>query len=149
MDPEISRALFNEQLEEARSSELPHILGWEFLETTYPLLVVRILHPSGETRNFQLNFEAFDRLPPSITLVDSSFKLILDTTQLPEGGPHFFRFHNEMKSRPSLCYDFSAEYYQWWHPGSEEQWQGRRKDPNYRMLGILNRLSTIYAQSNG
>jgi hypothetical protein len=146
VDAVISQELFAEQLEEAQRSELPQIYGWEFLNASHPNLLVRMKHPKGGCRIFLLDFSRFDDHPPSVKLVDESGVPVLDAAALPKGGPHFFRYHTPTSPYPSLCYDFAAEYYDWWHSGSTAVWHGKRNSSEYRMLGILNQLHQLYRQ---
>jgi hypothetical protein len=149
MDPEISRMLFDDQLKEVRNSELPSILGWEFLKAEYPEIVVRLRHRHGTARNFLLEFSRYNQLPPSISLVDDDYKPILDITKLPTEGQHFFRYNVEHSPRPSICYEFAAEYYEWWHPGSEAVWHSYRANKDFQILGIIQKLYDLYNKTNG
>jgi len=149
VDTVVSQELFEEQLNEVRRSDLPSCLGWEFLEASYPRLRVRMKHPRGGNWEFSLDFSRFDDFPPSIALTGSDGRPILDAAQLPEGGPHFFRYQSAGSPRPSLCYEFAAEYYDWWHQGSINVWHSLRNRLEYRMLGILHQLYQLYRQTNG
>jgi hypothetical protein len=149
MDPVISQELFREQVEEVRQSELLSILGWTVVRAEYPELIVRMAHPKGGSRCFLLDCRRFDELPPYIKLVDDEGRPILDAAALPQGGPHFFRYHNETSPYPSMCYEFTAEYHEWWHRGSLDVWHSRRNQPDYRLLGILNQLYQLYRQTDG
>jgi hypothetical protein len=149
MDPIISRELFTKQVEEVRQSELLSILGWTVARSEYPELIVNMTHPNVSSRSFLLDCRRFDELPPYIKLIDSIGMPILDADALPQGGPHFFRYHNSTSPYPSMCYEFAAEYYDWWHTGSLDGWHSRRGEPDYRLLGILNQLYQLYRQTNG
>jgi hypothetical protein len=149
MDPVISRELFADQVEEVRQSELLSILGWEVVRAEYPELIITMAHPTGRSRNFLLDCSRFDELPPYTKLVDSSGTPILDAEALPQGGPHFFRYQTQTSPYPSMCYEFTAEYYEWWHTGSLDGWHSRRDKPEYRLLGILTQLYQVYRQTNG
>ena len=149
MDSVVSQELFAEQLEEVRQSELPLINHWELLRVTYPTVLTRMTHPRGATRDFLLDFRRYDDFPPSIKLVDESSAPILDATKLPQGGPHFFRYNAPASPYPSMCYDFTSEYYDWWHAGSTSVWHSKRGAAEYRALGILNQLYQLYKQTNG
>jgi hypothetical protein len=149
MDPVISQELFTEQVEEVRQSELLSILGWKVIRAEYPVLIVTMTHPNGSSRNFLLDCSRFDELPPYIKLVGSAGNPILDAASLPQGGPHFFRYNTPTSPYPSMCYEFTAEYYEWWHTGSLDAWHSRRDKADYRILGILNQLYQLYRQTNG
>jgi|GEM_PF-2172613 len=149
MDPIISQELFTEQVEEVRQSELLSILGWTVARSEYPELIVNMTHPNGSSRSFLLDCRRFDELPPYIKLLDIKGMPILDADALPQGGPHFFRYHNSSSPYPSMCYEFAAEYYDWWHTGSLDGWHSRRDKSDYRILGILNQLYQLYRQTNG
>jgi hypothetical protein len=149
MDPVISKELFRQQAEEVRQSELLPILGWSVVRAEYPELIVRMAHPKGNSRYFLLDCLRFDELPPYTKLVDDEGKPVLDRAVLPESGPHFFRYHNDTSPYPSMCYEFTAEYYEWWHPGSLDGWHSRRDRPDYQLLGILNQIYQLYKQTNG
>lgn len=149
MDPVISQELFAEQVEEVRQSELLSMLGWTVLRAEHPELMVSMIHPNGRCRNFLLDCTRFDELPPSIKLVGNEGTPIVDAAALPVGEPHFFRYNNPSNPYPSMCYEFTAEYYDWWHAGSVEVWHSRRGRPDYRILGILNQLYQLYRQTNG
>jgi hypothetical protein len=149
VDKVISQELFTEQLEEVRSSELPSIYGWDLLGGNYPELQVRMSHPGREGRDFLLEFSRFDDYPPSIKLIYENGVPLLDAKMLPQGGPHFFRYNAPTNPYPSMCYDFTSEYYDWWHAGSISVWQSKRNTAEFRMLGILNQLYQLYRQTNG
>jgi hypothetical protein len=149
VDAVVSQELFAEQLEEIRQSELPSINHWELLRVIYPIALVRMRHPSGASRNFLLDFSRYDDFPPSIKLVDESDVTVLDAAKLPQGGPHFFRYNAPTSLYPSMCYDFTAEYYDWWHADSNSVWHSKRGGVEYRALGILNQLYQLYRQTNG
>lgn len=149
MDPVISQELFTDQVEEVRTAELLSILGWTIMRAEYPELIVNMAHPKRSSRNFLLDCRRFDELPPYIKLVDNAGKPILDAAKLPQGDPHFFRYHTPSSPYPSMCYEFTAEYYEWWHTGSLDGWHSRRDKPDYRLIGILNQLYQLYRQTNG
>ena len=149
MDLVVSQELFTEQLEKIRESELPLISGWKLLRASYPTVVVRMTHPRGASRDFLLDFSRYDDFPPSIKLVDEEANPILDATKLPQGGQHFFRYNAPTNPYPSMCYDFTSEYYDWWHAGSNSVWHSKRGSHEYRMIGILNQLNLLYKQTNG
>ena len=149
MDSVISKELFEQQLERVRGSDLPSYLSWMLLETIYPRLRVRMLHPKGNSREFLLDFSCFDDLPPWIMLVDADGQPILEVAKLPQNGPHFFRYQSPTSPRPSLCYQFAAEYYEWWHLGSINVWHALRNKPEYDMLGILSQIHQLYRNTNG
>jgi hypothetical protein len=106
-------------------------------------------HPSGKSREFLLDFSDFDDLPPWIMLVNSNREPILDVRELPQHGPHFFRYQSPTSRRPSLCYQFAAEYYEWWHLGSLNVWHALRNQREYQMLGILSQIYQIYRNTDG
>lgn len=149
MDTVVSRELFAEQLEEVRESELLSINHWELLRVIYPTLLIRMRHPSGPSRNFLLDFSRYDDFPPSIKLVDEGDATVLDAAKLPQGGPHFFRYNAPTSPYPSMCYDFTSEYYDWWHAGSNSVWHSKRGSAEYRVLGVLSQLYQTYKQTNG
>ncbi len=149
MDVVVSQELFEEQLEEVRRSDISDCLAWEILDASYPRLRVRMKHPQGGSREFLLDFSRFDDLPPSIMVVGGDGRPILDAAQLPLNGPHFFRYQCPTSPRPSLCYEFAAEYYDWWHQGSINIWHSLRSRLEYRVLGILHQLYQLYRQTNG
>jgi len=149
MDSVISKKLFEQQLERVHGSDLANYLSWVLLETTYPRLRVRMSHPNGNSREFLLDFSRFDDLPPSIMLVDPDGKPIMEEGQLPQRGPHFFRYQSATSPRPSLCYQFAAEYYEWWHLGSVNVWHALRYQPEYEVLGILSQIYQLYRKTDG
>lgn len=149
MDSVISKELFEQQLESVSGSDLPNCLSWVLLENTYPRLLVRMSHPKGNSRKFLLDFSRFDDLPPWIMLVDAEGKPILEAAQLPQNGPHFFRYQSPTSPRPSLCYQFAAEYYEWWHLGSINVWHALRPQLEYQVLGILSQIYQLYRKTDG
>ncbi|HWN09090.1 MAG TPA: hypothetical protein VNO50_07465 [Pyrinomonadaceae bacterium] len=96
-----------------------------------------------------LDFSRYDDFPPSIKLVDEGDATVLDAAKLPQGGPHFFRYNAPTSPYPSMCYDFTSEYYDWWHAGSNSVWHSKRGSAEYRVLGVLSQLYQTYKQTNG
>ena len=70
MDPSVSKALFDDEVEAMRAQARFNGGGWTIVSAEFPDLVVELPHPSGTRRRFRFRCDDWDEKPPSVKSVD-------------------------------------------------------------------------------
>jgi len=103
VDPSVSRALFDREIEVMRGMARYNGGGWEIVSSEFPDLVVEIPHATGARRRFRFSCIDWDEQPPAVKSVDESGSEL-------EGQPsgHLFM---QLNTGWGLCAPGTREYH--------------------------------------
>ena len=103
MEPSVSRAMFDDEVESMGSMARFNGGGWRIVSALFPDLVVELTHPSGARRRFRFRCDDWDERPVSVKSVDADGN---ELSQQPAG--HLWMALN---TGWGLCAPWTREYH--------------------------------------
>jgi hypothetical protein len=103
VDPSVSKALFDDEVETMRASARYGEGGWIIVSAAFPDLVVELPHPSGDGRRFRFRCDDWNEKPPSVRSVDAEGN---ELTGQPVGGKWM-----QLNTGYGLCAEWTREYH--------------------------------------
>ena len=155
VDPAVSRAKFDRELEEYRAIAADQRkLGWWILSAEYPNVLVAFtvphLRPSPVALGAVLNFDNYDLWPPSVTIVNPFTAEPLKYREIPEGA-RMLRVDaatgqvlpllqaHRVDDIPFVCIEGVREYHD--HPAhTGDDWFLHRGGPRGKLFFLLEKL---------
>jgi hypothetical protein len=71
VDPSVTKALFDDEVEKMRGQARFKGGGWVIVSADFPDLIVEIPHPTDARRRFRFRCDDWDEKPPSVKSVDT------------------------------------------------------------------------------
>jgi hypothetical protein len=155
MHPELSRGLFEEQIQKIlRNTDLLLDRGWLFLEWEYPWLAIAVRHRNTrKIRVFKFKFNDWDDVPPSLKLVDAETGEDLPGNMWPTGNQSYWHSGGWISSAgitttlPFMCMPGIREYHT--HQShTSDHWENYKGKQGFDVVGIVIAVTEVFQNSN-